>query len=140
MNKYELATLLLSRGSLFVHLDPRHADVECPTWFKHQSHLVLEWGTHLAIPIRDLLVTAKGISGTLSFSRTPIWCFVPWKAVFALVGEDTRGMIWEENWPPGLVRPETVRVEEPAPRGVLRSVPECGSARGPARKGHLRLV
>jgi len=36
----------------------------------------------------------------LSFNRTPFFCVVPWLSVYALVGDDGRGMVWPENVPP----------------------------------------
>lgn len=98
MDKQSVASFLLTQGSVLVHLDPR-GDVIVPTWLKHQPQLVLEIGLNLPIPIADLSVDNDGIIGTLSFSRTPFTCSIPWSCVFALVGEDDRGMVWEEDMP-----------------------------------------
>jgi len=114
--KKAVALALLRGPSLLVHLDPRKPEVVVPPDFKQQSQLVLQVGLNLAIPIRDLEVTDEAISGTLSFSRTPFWCFVPWAAVFALAGEDGRGLVWPEDVPPELaVAPEHAAAER-APR------------------------
>jgi hypothetical protein len=65
--------------------------------------LVLQVGLDMPIPIPDLRVDEAGIFGTLSFSRTPFACNVPWNAVFALVGDEGRGMVWPESMPAEIV-------------------------------------
>lgn len=92
--------LLQSSFSVFVHLDPRHERVSVPPQFRRQAHLILEIGLNMPVPIRDLEVDDDGITCTLSFSRTPHWCRMPWDAVFAIVGQDQRGMVWPEDVPP----------------------------------------
>jgi hypothetical protein len=55
----------------------------------------------MPVPIRDLEIDENGVSCTLSFSRTPFWCSLPWTAIFAIVSEpDRRGGIWPEDVPP----------------------------------------
>jgi stringent starvation protein B len=98
--KKEVALALLEGPSLFVHLDPRREGVLVPKWFVSQPQLVLQVGLNMAIPIHDLKVDDDGVSCTLSFSRTPFWCRLPWSAVYALVGEDGRGMVWPQDVPP----------------------------------------
>lgn len=97
--KRDVARGLLLRGSLFVHLDPRNDGAKVPAWLSRQPQLVLQVGLDLPIPIPDLRIDAEGIFATLSFSRTPYACVVPWDSVFALVGEDGRGMVWPEDLP-----------------------------------------
>jgi stringent starvation protein B len=97
--KHLVAEALLDEGGLFVHFDPRVPGVVAPVHFKSQPQLVFQFGRGLVVPIPDLLVDEEGISGTLSFSRTPHACFVPWEAVFALVGDDGRGMVFPESMP-----------------------------------------
>ena len=53
----------------------------------------------MPVPIPDLRVDEEGIFGTLSFKGIPFTCFVPWSATFALVGEDTKGMVWPKEMP-----------------------------------------
>jgi hypothetical protein len=98
--KRDVAKMLLRKGSLFVHLDPRASDVFVPPWLRHQAQLVLQVGFDMPIPIPDLRVDDDGVFGTLSFSRNPFTCAVPWHAVFALVGDEGRGMVWPESMPP----------------------------------------
>src|SRR5262245_18159277 len=97
--KRDVAKMLLRKGSLFVHLDPRASDVFVPPWLRHQAKLVLQVGYDMPIPIPDLRVDDEGVFGTLSFSRNPFTCAVPWHSVFALVGDEGRGMVWPESMP-----------------------------------------
>lgn len=97
--KKDVALALLERASVFVHLDPRTETVEVPPWLKGQAQLILQIGLNLAVDIPDLAVDDTGISCTLSFSRRPHYCRVPWAAVYALVGEDGRGMVWPADIP-----------------------------------------
>jgi stringent starvation protein B len=97
--KREVIKTLLAQGATFVHLDPRGDDVMVPDWLKHQPQLVLQIGLSMPVPIRDLRIDEDGVFGTLSFNRAPFTCLVPWRAVFALVGDDGRGMVWPESMP-----------------------------------------
>src|SRR4051812_22478028 len=97
--KKEVALALLEGPSLFVHLDPRRPGVLVPKWFTGQPQLVLQVGLNMAIPIPDLKVEEIGITCTLSFNRAPFWCRLPWQAIYALVGEDGRGMVWPDDVP-----------------------------------------
>jgi hypothetical protein len=113
--KRDVAKMLLRKGSLFVHLDPRASDVFVPPWLRHQAQLVLQVGFDMPIPIPDLRVDEDGVFGTLSFSRNPFTCAVPWHAVFALVGDEGRGMVWPESMPPEIA----AEVEREAMRSKL---------------------
>jgi stringent starvation protein B len=97
--KKEVALALLERASVFVHLDPRAQGVRVPPWLKRQPQLVLQIGLNLAVNIPDLAVEDDAVSCTLSFSRRPHFCWVPWESVYALVGEDGRGMVWPSDIP-----------------------------------------
>lgn len=99
-SKLEIANTLLENGTLFVHLDPRIEGVVVPPWYRDQPQLVIQLGLEMPIPIPDLRVEESGLHGTLSFNRSPFYCQVPWQAVFALAGEDGRGMVWPESMPP----------------------------------------
>lgn len=109
-SKRDVFNLLIERGSVFVHLNPCIRQTEVPPWLMHQDHLVLQYGLDLPIPIKNLRVDEMGISGELSFSRSPWRCYIPWAAVFALVSEEGRGKVWQEDVP-GRVRRE-IDVEE----------------------------
>jgi hypothetical protein len=100
--KKEVALALLERSNdrgIFVHLDPRLAAVIVPPWFKKQPQLVLQIGLNMPVPIPDLRLDDDGMSCTLSFNRSPFYCVVPWSSVFAMVGEDGRGMVWPDDVP-----------------------------------------
>ncbi len=97
--KKDVARALLLRGSVFVHLDPRRPGVLVPARLRNQAQVVLQIGLDMPVPIPDLRVDEEGIFGTLSFKGIPFSCFVPWVAVFALVGEDAKGMVWSKEMP-----------------------------------------
>lgn len=131
--KKEVALLLLQSSTLFVHLDPRRAGVTVPKRFARQPQLVLELGLNLALPIPDLEIDERGISCTLSFDRTPFWCDLPWPSVYAMVGDDGRGMVWPDDVPPELAvsgaqpRPGASAADRP-PRRRRRASPGPGAA------------
>jgi len=100
--KKEVALALLERSNdrgIYVHLDPRRPGVTVPPWFKKQPQLVLQIGLNMAIPIPDLRLDDDGMRCTLSFSGSPFYCVVPWDVVFAIVGDDARGMVWPDDVP-----------------------------------------
>jgi len=109
----------LLKGTVFVHLGPRHEGVSVPTWLRGHSQLVLQVGLDMPIPIADLRVDGVGVYGTLSFSRQPFTCIVPWDAVFAMSGDDGKGMVWPESMPPEVA----AEVNQGARRAGLTSVP-----------------
>ncbi len=82
-----------------MHLDPRQAGVLVPTRLRLQAQVVLQVGLDMPVPIPDLRIDEEGVYGTLSFKGVPFTCFVPWKAVFALVGDDAKGMVWATEMP-----------------------------------------
>jgi hypothetical protein len=98
-SKHDVARGLLLKGTLFVHLDPRSDQVMVPPCFKRQPQLVLQIGLDMPVSIPDLRVDDIGVFGTLSFHREPFTCSVPWESVFALVGDDGRGMVWPGSMP-----------------------------------------
>lgn len=98
-SKLDVARALLLKGTAFVHLDPRLEDVVVPPWFKNQPQLVLQVGIDMPVPIRDLRVDDVGVLATLSFKGSPYTCHVPWESVFALVGDDGKGMMWPASMP-----------------------------------------
>lgn len=129
--KQDVANQLLRKGSLFIHLDPRITDVVVPPWLRHQAQLVLQVGLDMPIPIPDLTVNEDGVLGTLSFSRTPFLCHIPWNAVFALVGDEGRGMVYPESMPPEIV----AEVEREAARSRLAGLtPEGQQQVSPATR------
>ena len=119
--KEDVARALLLRGSVFVHLDPRASGVMLPKHLKQQPQVMLQVGLDLPIPIPDLRLDSAGIYGTLSFNRSPFSCAIPWTAVFALAGEEGRGMIWESSMP-GELTEEVEREMGQRPPAGLRVV------------------
>ncbi len=101
--KKEVALALLEGPSMFVHLDPRRSGVSVPKRFLDKPQLVLQIGLNMFIPIPDLKVDDEGITCTLSFDRAPFWVRMPWNAIYALVGEDGRGMMWPTDIPKEVV-------------------------------------
>lgn len=98
--KKDVVLALLEGTDVFVHLDPRTEGVRVPAWFKRQPQLVLQVGLNMPVPIPDLEVDDEAVSCTLSFNRSPFFCFVPWAAIYALVGADGRAMVWPDDVPP----------------------------------------
>lgn len=90
---------LLQEGRPSLHLDARRAGVVVPAHLKGDSHLVLQYGIDLPIPITDLTVDDTGVRATLSFARTPHQTFVPWSAVYVITIDDTRGVLYPEDVP-----------------------------------------
>ena len=120
--KKDVAIALLERASVFVHLDPRGETVVVPPWLKKQPQLVLQIGLNMAVKIPDLEVGEEAVCCTLSFSRRPHYCYVPWGAVYALVGEDGRGMVWPEDIPPEVSSQAQLSPTKPTVRPTLRPV------------------
>lgn len=94
-----MLALLQQAESVFVNFDPRRDGVVVPAHLKRQPRVVLQYGLNMRIPIPDLDVGEDGIGATLSFDRAPTWTFVPWSAVFAIISQDQRGMLWEADLP-----------------------------------------
>ncbi|MGE0327549.1 MAG: ClpXP protease specificity-enhancing factor SspB [Polyangiaceae bacterium] len=133
--KKEVALALLQRSTVFIHLDPRREEVRVPPWFKKQPQLVLQIGLNMAVPIRDLEVDDEAISCTLSFNRTPHFCLLPWSAIYALVGEDGRGMVWPDDVPAEVAAQANAKgTQQQAPRKKphLRAVGEDDADAGDA--------
>ena len=133
--KKEVALALLERSSVYVHLDPRETAVVVPAWFKKQPQLVLQVGLNMPGPIPDLRLDDDGMSCTLSFNRAAFFCMVPWSSVFAMVGEDGRGMVWPEDVPAEVARQAQVRAvegaaqKEPAPKAASDKPPKAADAK-----------
>jgi stringent starvation protein B len=121
--KKDVALALLEQASVFVHLDPRTDKVSVPPWLRRQPQLVLQIGLNMAIPIPDLEVDEAGLSCTLSFNRAPHHCLIPWNAVFALVGDNGRGMVWPDDVPPEVAAEAEKQAKAAQTKAKLASVP-----------------
>ena len=127
-SKKAVALDLLERTSVFVHLDPRRDGVVVPQVFLKQPQLVLQIGLNMAIPILDLEVEDWGICCTLSFSRRPQFCRLPWSAIYALIGQEGGGMVWPEDVPPEVVAQQKAGAKKEAPRKpALRAIDSSSS-------------
>lgn len=114
--KKDVLEALLSDSNVTLHLDPRRDGVVVPRWFQNQPELMLLIGLNMPVPIRDLEIDENGVSCTLSFSRTPFWCSLPWSSIFAIVSEpDRRGGIWPEDVPPDGQWGKSFRTSSPPP-------------------------
>src|SRR6476619_6386801 len=107
--KKEVALALLERSNVDVYLAPRARGVVVPPQFRKEPRLILKIGLNMPVPIPDLRLDEESMSCTLSFNRSPFYCVVPWSSVFAMVGEDGRGMVWPDDVPQELA----VKVVEP---------------------------
>jgi stringent starvation protein B len=121
--KKDVMLALLERSSVFIHLDPRREDVRVPAWFKKQPQLVLQVGLNMAVRIPDLDVGDEAVCCTLSFSRSPFFCYMPWTAVFALVAEDGKGMLWPNDIPPEVAAQQADQAQKDQARERMRQVP-----------------
>jgi len=121
--KKDVMLALLERSSVFIHLDPRKEDVRVPPWFKKQPQLVLQVGLNMAVRIPDLEVGDDGVGCTLSFNRSPVYCYMPWTSVFALVADDGKGMIWPNDIPKEVAAQQAERAQKEQAKPEIRSVP-----------------
>jgi len=97
--KKEVALALLERSNVDVYLDPRSKGVVVPPQFRREPRLIRKIGLNMPVPIPDLHLDEESMACTLSFNRSPFYCIVPWSTVFAMVGEDGRGMVWPDDVP-----------------------------------------
>jgi stringent starvation protein B len=120
--KKVVALALIEQSSVHLHLDPRAPGVVVPAWFKQQPQLVLQIGMNMPVPIPDLYFDDEKMSCTLSFNRSPFFCIVPWDAVFAMVGDDGRGMVWPESLPPEVAKARSAPREATPEERKLKAV------------------
>jgi stringent starvation protein B len=138
--KKEVALALLERSNVDVYLDPRAQGVVVPPQFRKEPRLILKIGLNMPVPIPDLRLDDESMSCTLSFNRVKFYCVVPWLSVFAMVGDDGRGMVWPDDVPQELA----VRVvdERGSSPGGAAAEDAPASSRGGERagaKGKVRL-
>lgn len=118
--KKTVAETLLTKGNVFLHLDPRKEGVVVPDWLKDQLQLVLQIGHDLPIRIPDLVIDDDGVSATLSFNRSPFTCWVPWDSLFAMVGDNGRGMVWMSDMPAEIA----AEIEREVQKSRIKEVPD----------------
>ena len=98
-SKQDAFLTLLGEGWVSLHLDARRPGVVVPAPFSSQTHLVLQYGRSMPIPIPDLEVTAAGVSATLSFSQVAHRTYVPWSAVYVVACTNGCGALYREDVP-----------------------------------------
>jgi hypothetical protein len=84
--KHAMFFALFAQGEVAVCVDGRRPGTVLPGALTALPIVVLTYGPALPIPIRDFSLEEGGIRATLSFDRVPTPTFVPWDAVWALVG------------------------------------------------------
>lgn len=98
--KKEVAFALLERSYVDVYLDPRATGVVVPPQFRREPRLKLTIGLNTPAPTPDLRLDDETMSCTLSLGGTaPFFVVVPWPSIFAIVGDDGRGMVWPDDVP-----------------------------------------
>ena len=132
--KKEVALALLERSNVDVYLDPRAKGVVVPPQFRKEPRLILKIGLNMPVPIPDLRLDDESMSCTLSFNRAKFFCVVPWSSVFAMVGDDGRGMVWPDDVPQELAaRADNGRPLRPAGPEEVPAPSSRGSAKGKSR-------
>ncbi len=122
---------LLEEGPVLVHLDPRRPGVDVPPDHRDGPRLVLRFGHGLTPPIVGFVIDESGVAGTLMFKGQPYRCQVPWPAVFAIVGENNRGLVW-----PPEVPSEVAHEYRKGPESSRNDSPDTPKP----KRGHLKLV
>ena len=131
-DKRVVFTKLLDGGPVLIHVDPRPEGVDLPPTHREAPRLILRFGYQLTPPILDIRIDETGVGGTLVFSKQPYRCFIPWSAVFAVVGEDGRGLIWTSEVPAEVAHEYNKKpVDKPEPPEPEPNKP---------RRAHLKLV
>ncbi|MCC6751413.1 MAG: hypothetical protein IT371_27425 [Deltaproteobacteria bacterium] len=116
--------LLEEQDYILVVVNPVVTGVKLPEPLMQAREPVgIHVGWRMAIPVPDLEVTDDGISGTLSFNRSPFPCAFPWASIIQLsVGDEH--LLWIS--PP--VEPAPPKGEPPKGEPTKRDRP------------HLRVV
>ena len=119
-SKKEVLLELLEKSNVLVHLDARRDDVVVPKNLKTNPQLILQIALRGDVPARDLDVGDEGVKCTLSFQRVPFFCELPYPAIFAMVAEDGRAMVWPEDVPDVVAR---AAEDEARKLGMIKPVP-----------------
>jgi stringent starvation protein B len=143
--KRSVVDKLLQDGAVLLHLDARREEVDVPSPHEGDPKLVLRIGYGLTPVIPDLVVDEDGVRATLTFRGMPHLCVVPWAAVYAVVSEDGRGLVWPEDVPPEVAR-DFAHDTRPSPPSESPRGDGDGDGDGepeppkPRRGSHLKLV
>lgn len=125
--KKEVALALLERSNVDIYLDPRSEGVVVPPQFRKEPRLILKIGLNMPVPIPDLRLDDESMSCTLSFNRAKFFCVVPWLSVFAMVGDDGRGMVWPDDVPQELAAQTQKTDGREGPRPLGPAPADAGS-------------
>lgn len=86
LDPIDVMDVLLTEGKVSIEIDPNACGVVIPGHLKEQSHCLLNVSYNY-YP-HDLFVDEGGVSSTLSFgSYGAFKCFIPWTAVYSMMGE-----------------------------------------------------
>jgi hypothetical protein len=88
LKRHVVEHLLIECPQILVACAVHHPDTRVPAQFKDADAVTLLWGMQLPVPIKDLRTDDHGLSGTLSFGRTPHFCVVPWESIICVALED----------------------------------------------------
>jgi stringent starvation protein B len=139
--KRDVVMKLLEDGPVLVHLDARKPEVSVPEQHRTDPKLVLRLGQGLSPAIPDLDIGESGVRATLSFRGKPHTCQIPWDAVYAVVAEDGRGLVWPEHVPAEVEAEFNRGGPREERRARRRPNTEPPPDKSPPRgRGHLRLV
>lgn len=85
--------------TLFMHIDATAKGVDLPPSRRGKTEIVLQVGMNMPVPITAMSTTEYSFEGTLSFAGIPYHCTIPWDAVYALVGDDNKGIVYDQDMP-----------------------------------------
>lgn len=133
--KFEAATQLLAFYEyIYLQVDTTMPGVTVPSHLCRKGTAAFQIGHDMAVPIPDLMLDENGWSGTLSFGGKPIWCAVPWAAVWAIADQNGRGILFEDKYS----RAEVIHLE--SRKGTVVRGRGAKPRKGTARPDYLRVV
>jgi len=94
LKRLALDTLLAEEDYVLLVINPLAEGVKLPPALIEAGQPVpLNIGFRMAVNVPDLEISDLGVSGTLSFNRTPHPCMLPWGAVMQIsVGDEH--LVW----------------------------------------------
>ncbi len=119
--KRKLVDLHWASGQKFqVHLNARRHGVIVPGYLMDKEDLVLSLGSNLPVPIKDYYCGEFGFGGELSFKGEGFYTFVPFEAVYAIIGNDGEGRLFHDALPESVARRLTEKFERASDSGVFK--------------------
>lgn len=102
LEKLEIFTELVDRGTVMVTLDARRDDVVVPSRFSDELRLNLNFCHMFRIP--DFEYDEWGVRASLSFSGVDHYCDIPWEAVYMMRSHvENEVMLFPTAVPPEMV-------------------------------------